>query len=74
MPSREIVVLAEAVADQLGIDMTPEFLVQVDLIRYRLFLSGFSIRRLACGPSRPPPGFVFPPAARGWFMRFIGAE
>ena len=53
--------LAEAIADQLGVDMTPDFLVQVDLVRYRLFLTGYSVRRLGVGPSRPPAGFVFPP-------------
>ncbi len=52
--------LAEAIADQLGIDMTPEFLTQVDLIRYRLFLTGYSVRRISAGPSKPPAGFVFP--------------
>ncbi len=54
------IALAEAIADQLGVDMTPDFLVQVDLIRYRLFLSGHSVRHLSTGPSRPPAGFVFP--------------
>ena len=53
--------LAEAIADQLGVDMTPDFLVQVALVRYRLFLSGYSVRHLSVGPSRPPAGFVFPP-------------
>ena len=63
MARRETVVLAEAIADQLGIDMTPEFVTQVDLIRYRLFLTGYSVRRLGMGPSRPPAGFVFPAAS-----------
>ena len=53
--------LAEAIADQFGVDMTPGFLAQVDLVRYRLFLSGYSVRHLSVGPSRPPAGFVFPP-------------
>ena len=60
MAREQSVVLAEAIADQLGIDMTPAFVTQVDLIRYRLFLNGFSVRRLKDGPSRPPAGFVFP--------------
>ena len=54
------IALAEAIADQLGVDMTPDFLDEVDLVRYRLFLSGYSVRRLKAGPSRPPAGFVFP--------------
>ena len=53
--------LAEAIADQFGVDMTPDFMVQVDLVRYRLFLNGYSVRHLSTGPSRPPAGFVFPP-------------
>ncbi len=56
--------LAEAIADQFGIDMTPDFLREVDLIRYRLFLAGYSVRSLGKGPSRPPAGFVFPQADR----------
>ncbi len=60
MAEKQTVLLAEAIADQLGIDMTPEFLTQVDLVRYRLFLQGYSVRRLSTGPSRPPAGFVFP--------------
>ncbi len=59
------IALAEAIADQLGIDMTPDFLVQVDLVRYRLFLGGYSVRHLSTGPSRPPAGFVFPPPSIG---------
>ncbi len=61
MANRETVVLAEAIADQLGIDMTPDLLVQIDLVRYRLFLSGYLLRRLLCSPSQPPDGWVFPP-------------
>ena len=62
MAREKNVALAEAVADQLGIDMTPKFLIQIDLIQYRLFLRGFSVRPLRTGPSRPPAAFVFPPA------------
>ena len=57
--------LAAAIADQFGVDMTPDFLVQVDLVRYRLFLGGHSVRHLSIGPSRPPAGFVFPPPSTG---------
>ena len=60
MAREPTVVLAEAIADQLGIDMTPAFVRQVDLIRYRMFLHGFSVRPLKDGPSRPPADFVFP--------------
>ena len=60
MPKPLTVALAEAIADQLGVDMTPAFVSQVDLIRYRLFLAGFAVRPLASGPSSPPDGFVFP--------------
>ncbi len=60
MVEKQTVFLAEAIADQLGIDMTPSFLTEVDLIRYRLFLTGYSVRPISTGSSRPPAGFVFP--------------
>ena len=55
--------LAEAIADQFGIDMTTDFVTQIDLIRYRLFLAGFVVRPLKKGRSRPPAGFLFPAVA-----------
>ena len=61
MPKPLTVALAEAIADQLGVDMTPEFVTQVDLIRYRMFLGGHVVRHVNGGASSPPDGFVFPP-------------
>ena len=65
MRASPTVALAEAIGDQLGIDLTPAFVEQVDLVLYRLFLRGFVVRPLKEGRSAPPPSFVFPPHMSG---------
>ena len=53
--------LAVAISDELGVDMTPQFVEHAARIAYRLFLHGHVVRELKGGPPPLPPDAKLPP-------------
>ena len=53
--------LATAIADEFGIDMTPQTVERAARVAYRLFLHGHVVRDLRGGPPPLPPGAALPP-------------